>query len=78
MSYDNTNSGALFVNERKTQDNQPDRTGSLNIEGVEYRLSGWLKKDRNGKPFLSMKATRKDEMKPAPQPAAREEADIPF
>ncbi len=82
MSYDNTNSGAVFVNDRKSNDSQPDRKGSINIEGREFWLSGWLKKDKNGKPFLSLKATPKDEQKPAPKPAPvsapEPQDDIPF
>lgn len=52
--YDNTNTGTLFVNERKTDEKHPDRTGSINIEGVEYYLDGWLRKSKDGKPFLSV------------------------
>jgi hypothetical protein len=44
--YDNTNRFVLFVNDRKEDDNDPDRTGSININGVEYFLNGWLKKDK--------------------------------
>ena len=44
MSYDNTNKGAMWRNNEKQQDNQPDFKGSINIEGVEYWLSGWSKK----------------------------------
>jgi len=36
------NSGALFRNDRKETDKQPDYTGEARIEGVEYRLSAWL------------------------------------
>lgn len=51
--YDNTNRFVLFVNDRKEDDNDPDRTGSININGVEYFLNGWLKKDKNGRQYLS-------------------------
>jgi uncharacterized protein (DUF736 family) len=55
MSYDNTNSGALFQNEKKEKETQPDFTGKINIDGVEKRLAGWKKESKNGKKFLSLK-----------------------
>jgi len=38
----NTNRGALFANNRKTDgDNRPDMTGNIEIEGTKYRLAAW-------------------------------------
>lgn len=55
MAYDNTNSGLLFPNDRKEKENQPDFTGKLDVNGKEYRLSGWKKKGKqSGKPFISV------------------------
>lgn len=83
--YDNTNSGAIFANDRKEKDTHPDRTGSINIEGVEYWINGWLKKTKDGKPFLSVSLRRKDEgakpasAKPATATAHADDGDdIPF
>jgi hypothetical protein len=53
MEYDNTNSGALFKAEKKT-DNHPDYNGSINIDGTDYWLSAWLKKDKNGNAYMSL------------------------
>ena len=39
--YDNTNSGALFKNNQKEKDTQPDMSGVLNVEGTEYRVAAW-------------------------------------
>ena len=43
----------LFVNNRKTADNHPDRTGDgLDLDGNPIWVSGWLKKTDKGQ-FLS-------------------------
>jgi hypothetical protein len=59
--YDNTNSGALFKNDRKKEAKQPDYTGTLNVDGVEYWVSGWTKVSRRGDKFLSLAVTVKDQ-----------------
>jgi hypothetical protein len=64
-AYDNTDSGALFKNDRKTDPKQPDYTGSLNVDGTDYWLSGWIKTAgpmaRNaGSKFLSVAVTPKE------------------
>ena len=72
--YDNTNRGVLFVNDRKEPgSNKPDRTGTLNVDGVEYFLDGWIKKSQSGVSFLSVSVKRKDKQpgQQAPAPAQR-------
>lgn len=60
-NYDNTNTGALFKNDKGGNDKRPDRRGTINIEGVEYKISGWLRTPKNGgDQFLSIKAERAD------------------
>ena len=75
-------SGSIFVNDRKERDNQPDRTGSAMIDGVEYWVNGWMKKDKNGRPWMSLAFKRKDapsgKAPPAPTSPAIGEDDIPF
>ena len=70
MAYDNTNRGVLFVNDKKEDgDKKPDRTGSLNVDGVEYFLDGWIKKSESGKTFMSVSVKRKDKQAaPAAKP----------
>lgn len=50
---DNNMSGILFLNDKKTKDNQPDFTGKVTVQGVEYRLAGWKKVGQNSK-FISL------------------------
>jgi len=81
MEYDRTNSGILGRNDRKTEINHPDFTGSINVEGTDFWLNGWVKerKDGSGK-FFSLSVKRKD-AKPVQQVqagAAAMDSDIPF
>ncbi len=79
------NSGALFVNDKGDNESRPDRTGDAMIDGVMYRMAGWVNTSANGKQYLSMKFTPKDEVqkkgvqqvKKAVQPDFESE-DIPF
>ena len=91
MSYDNTNNGALFKN-NKTKDSQPDYKGSVNVEGTEYWISGWIKaagpNSKNpGSKFLSVAVEPKDNgfskpQRPEPTPKRPTfddmDDDIPF
>ena len=79
-----TNSGSLFKNDRKQAENQPDYTGSwTDANGVEHWLSAWIKTGASGKTFMSLSATVKEQMSPAPaaapKPAAMDfDSDVPF
>ena len=68
MTYDNTNTGILSKNDRKETEKHPDIKGTLNVNGVEYYLAGWLneRKDGTGK-FYSLKVTPKKQPQPIPQ-----------
>lgn len=63
MEYDNTNRGTLFKNTNKESDQHPDYKGSINIEGVEYWLSSWIKTSSKGAKFMSLSVKPK-EVKP--------------
>lgn len=52
--------GTLFKNKRKEKDTQPGATGTALIDGVEYRVSAWTRKDKNGDPYQSLAFTRAD------------------
>ena len=62
MTYDNTNRGAIWKNEEKSEDTHPDFNGNLNVEGVEYFFDAWKRKpDAHPKaPALSFRVKRKD------------------
>ena len=85
MAYDNTNRGVLFRNDRKESDRHPDYSGSVNVEGVEFFFSGWIKEagpnSKNpGSKFLSVSVSKKPNQPArtaAPTPSFDDD-DIPF
>lgn len=45
---------------QKTHPNGPDMVGQLEIEGVRFQISGWVKISRKGKKYLSLSTTKLD------------------
>lgn len=76
--YDNNMTGVLFKQHDKKSDRSPDFTGSIEIEGVKYRLAGWTKeKKSDGEKFLSLRVS-KDERQTQPEQKPISDADIPW
>ena len=67
--YDDTNRGVLFRSrEAPKTDKHPSHSGTINIEGKEYRLSGWMKQSsKSGEKFLSLAVSPKEKPAPAPK-----------
>jgi hypothetical protein len=84
MAYEQRdNSGSLFKNDRKTSESHPNAKGSAMIDGVEYWVSAWTKKDKNGNAWqsLSFEPKDKDARASKPQPRAKSNSiddDVPF
>ena len=81
MSYEQKdNSGSLFKNDRKEKDTHPDRTGSALIGGVAYWVSGWVKQDKNGNPWMSLSFKPKEAKAERAAKSTRDDMDdtIPF
>ena len=47
-NYDNNMRGIISKNDKKTEDKHPDIRGNCEINGVEYRISGWMKERKDG------------------------------
>lgn len=87
MTYDNTNSGILARNKRKEKDTHPEFTGSLNVNGVDYWLSAWIKEGKpgsklEGQKYFSLAINPKDKgsstSTPRSNPSNDSFDDIPF
>lgn len=70
--YDDKNRGSIWKNDKKTTDKHPDFTGSLNVDGKDYWVSAWKRKEGTSDraPALRISVKPKDG-KPmdAPRPA---------
>lgn len=85
-NYDNTNTGSLFKNDKGDNEKRPDYKGSVNVDGVEYWLSAWIRtagdnSKRAGEKFMSLKLEAKEQQQaqqPSPKPQAAVDQDIPF
>lgn len=82
--YDNTNRGALFKNEKKTQETHPEYTGAINVNGTDYWLSGWIKEGKSGKFFSLSVRPKQDAPRQSSEPTRKAKPaddfkdDIPF
>jgi hypothetical protein len=65
-NYDNNNRGSIWKNDKKEKDTHPDFTGSLNVNGVEYWVSAWKRKEGAAPkaPALSFSVKPKEEQQP--------------
>jgi uncharacterized protein (DUF736 family) len=70
-TYDNTNKGVLFKNDKKGNEKAPDYTGKLNVEGKDWSLAAWVKESKTGTKFLSISLS-------PPRPKPQGGGDSPF
>jgi hypothetical protein len=76
MSYDNTNSGMLARNDKKETEKHPDFKGSINVDGVEYWLSAWVREGKEGgkmagRKFFSLSVSPKEQTAPQKKAPSR-------
>jgi len=52
-------SGVLLPNQKRFSV-EPEYFGSIRIEGYEWRLRGWNRIGRDGKPYIKLRCLRRD------------------
>jgi hypothetical protein len=75
------NSGAIFKNNKKQNENSPPLTGNALIGGVEYWVSAWSKTDKNGEKWISFSVKQKNptsDQRQATKAVDLDEDSIPF
>jgi hypothetical protein len=76
--YDNTNTFALFKNDKGDNPKRPDYTGNANVDGIEFRISGWIRESAKGK-FISGSVQLKDNNSAGTnKPVNEDDGDVPF
>jgi hypothetical protein len=84
-NFDNSNRGSIWKNEDRKSETHPQFKGSAEVNGVEYWVSGWLRKaDANPKaPDMSFSFQAKEQQSQVAPPAGPDigdsfDDDIPF
>ncbi len=76
QQFDPTNRGSLFKNDKKTEEKHPDLNGSINIEGVDYWISGWSKVSKGNQKYISLSVRQKQEQtRQVAQPTRKAKAE---
>ena len=78
--YDNTNSFALFKNDKGDNEARPDYTGNVTLEnGKEMRMAAWVRTSKSGLSFLSGRLSEPQVQASEAGSNARVEGDdVPF
>ena len=77
MKFDNGNRGALFREEKKKAETDPDYSGTVNVNGADFWLKGWIKTaTKSGKKFLSLSVRPKSESNANGKPPFNDSVDF--
>ena len=79
-SYDNSNSFAMFKNEKGDNEQRPDYTGTVTLEGGrEMRMAAWVREAKSGVKYLSGRLSEPQvQASDAGSNARVEGDDVPF
>ena len=76
--FDNTNRGVLFRSKDQKTDKHPAYSGTINIDGKEFWLAGWVKETKQNEKFFSLAVTPKEKkVERAATPTAFDDLDSP-
>ena len=84
MAYEQrANTGAIFKNDKREKDTQPQMKGSALVDGKEYWVSAWTNESEAGVKYQSLAFTQKEDQAAAPTPRTGTgfddmKDDIPF
>jgi hypothetical protein len=73
--YDDRDRGALFKNDRKEADTDPDYRGQLDVGGVAHWISAWIKVAKSGQKYMSLSVRAKQEQQPQRRPLREDLGD---
>jgi uncharacterized protein (DUF736 family) len=76
------NTGAIFKNDKKTAETQPDYKGKVNVNGADMEVALWLKESKSGMKYFSA-TFQEPYVRPAisdapAEPFKLEDDDLPF
>lgn len=70
--YNNENRGVLFPNKYKEDgDKKPNYTGSVDVQGEQWRLAAWDNTSKNGVKYISLVVSE-------PKEKEEVEEEVPF
>lgn len=83
QQYDDNNTGVLFKNKNKHTPKHPDYRGTINVDGVTYWISGWIKvagpnSKTPGEKFMSLALTPQEEQRGYNSASTSYDDDVPF
>lgn len=71
------NSGAIFKNDKKTSDQQPNMKGQALIGGIEYWVSAWTNEAQDGSRYQALKFEPKQAQQAPPPTQRTRQSDPP-
>ena len=78
--YDNSNSFALFKNDKGDNEARPDYTGNVTLpDGKEMRMAAWVRESKSGLKFLSGRLSEPQDNSNVNNASVEgADADVPF
>lgn len=76
------NTGAIFKNDKKTSENQPDYKGKVNVNGADMEVALWVKESKTCAKYFSASFSepyvKPAVLSPPAEPFKLEDDDLPF